>query len=107
MLSCRTCGVAPAASAEHKLCSGCKRVAYCGAACQKADWPHHKRRCSERTAEAALADATCVVCRRALMPNESEQAGAYQQAGIPRRCLHFAHAACYLASGCPACQLAA
>jgi tetratricopeptide (TPR) repeat protein len=105
MLGCRACGAAPAAGAKHKLCSGCARVAYCGAACQKADWSRHKRLCVERSAEAALADATCVVCRRALMPDERELAGAYQPAGIPSRCQHYSHAACYLAAtaDCPAC----
>lgn len=27
---------------EFKRCSGCKEVSYCGALCQKSDWPRHK-----------------------------------------------------------------
>lgn len=29
-----------------QLCSGCKKVAYCNAACQKANWRIHKRTCT-------------------------------------------------------------
>ena len=28
-------------------CSGCQRARYCGAACQKADWPAHRTACRE------------------------------------------------------------
>jgi hypothetical protein len=107
MRGCRACGAAPAAGAKHKLCSGCARVAYCGAACQKADWPRHKRLCSDRSAEAALADATCVFCCRALLPDETDRASAYQQVAMPRHCVHLTHVACILATAadCPACVL--
>lgn len=30
-------------AAEFKRCGGCKEVVYCGASCQKEDWPAHKK----------------------------------------------------------------
>jgi hypothetical protein len=52
MRCCRACG-APAAACELKLCAGCRRVAFCSAACQKADWrSRHKRWCAAATPEA-------------------------------------------------------
>lgn len=49
---CRFCG---ATSLEKKLqvCSRCHCVCYCSPNCQRADWPHHKRHCAERTPELA------------------------------------------------------
>jgi hypothetical protein len=45
--ACAWCGVTAKASAQGKLkeCSSCRSVRYCGAACQKADWPAHKATC--------------------------------------------------------------
>jgi MYND finger len=43
----RAAGVASPGSAEVVLsqCSGCRMVKYCSAACQKKDWPNHKKFC--------------------------------------------------------------
>jgi hypothetical protein len=32
-------------SGNAKFCSGCKSISFCGTACQKAAWKHHKRVC--------------------------------------------------------------
>ncbi len=32
-----------------QLCSGCKKVAYCNSACQKANWKTHKKTCTYAT----------------------------------------------------------
>jgi hypothetical protein len=37
-----------ASVAKLSLCSRCKKVAYCSAACQRADWRFHKRVCAKR-----------------------------------------------------------
>jgi hypothetical protein len=109
MLRCRACG-AGAAETKLRLCAGCSRVAYCGAACQAADWnARHKKLCTGRhagTPEAALSDAVCVFCRRALVPEEHAQASASQYERCELLlCLHFAHTACRQAgAGCPACR---
>ena len=39
-----------------KLCSGCRRLRYCGPACQKADWRAHKAACRELQRRKAAAD---------------------------------------------------
>ncbi|KAF9803690.1 hypothetical protein IEO21_09586 [Rhodonia placenta] len=31
--------------AKMKICTGCKRILYCGSACQAADWSQHKAEC--------------------------------------------------------------
>ena len=36
-----------------KRCGGCRLLRYCGAACQKADWPGHKTACRELQARSA------------------------------------------------------
>lgn len=41
---CATCG----AGGKLKKCSRCQQRAYCGPACQLADWPEHKRTCRQR-----------------------------------------------------------
>ena len=40
-------GACEADMPRGKLCSGCRAVRYCGAACQKADWRAHKAACRE------------------------------------------------------------
>ena len=40
-------GASEADAPRGKLCSGCRRVRYCGAACQKADWRAHRTACRE------------------------------------------------------------
>lgn len=37
------CNNREARAAEFKRCGGCKEVVYCGQACQKEDWPAHKK----------------------------------------------------------------
>ena len=41
--SCAHCGKQ---GAGFKRCSRCQQDSYCGAACQKADWKRHKRKCA-------------------------------------------------------------
>ena len=38
-------GASEACQPRGKRCSGCRLVHYCGAGCQKADWPAHKAAC--------------------------------------------------------------
>jgi hypothetical protein len=54
--SCAACGAAPPrAGPPFQTCAACKRVAYCGKACQAGAWSGHKREC--KRAVAADADA--------------------------------------------------
>ena len=46
-------GAREADAPRGKLCSGCRRVRYCGPGCQKADWPAHKAACRELQARKA------------------------------------------------------
>jgi hypothetical protein len=114
MRCCRACG-APAAACELKLCAGCRRVAFCSAACQKADWrSRHKRWCAATTPEAALADVTCPFCQLGVAAELSADAAAEAEAQPPdlwvlptMLCLHLAHKACLLGRACPVCAHAA
>jgi hypothetical protein len=118
---CRACGERACSERPLKSCAGCGRVAYCGGACQKADWRRHKRWCAaENAADAALADAMCAVCARPLLDadgaDEAEASSAAASASLADaalleeqrlalpRCRHLAHAACSAACGsCPIC----
>jgi hypothetical protein len=109
MRACRGCGAGVEdAATKVKLCGGCGRFAFCSPACQAADWRRHKRHCAAGpladSAEAALADATCSVCRRALVPDDDSDASeeAYQAVVLPA-CMHLAHAACIRDRGCAVC----
>ena len=42
---CVKCGATQSAA----LCGGCKTVRYCSVACQKADWPAHRKACAPKT----------------------------------------------------------
>jgi len=44
--SCAHCGAQPAASLRR--CARCKEASYCGAECQKAAWPEHKKNCTKK-----------------------------------------------------------
>ena len=50
-------------AAEFKRCGDCKEVVYCGASCQKEDWPAHKKSTS------ACSNATA--CRPKLSPRDA------------------------------------
>ena len=52
--SCWSCG---ATGVPLKKCSVCAVAAYCGAACQKADWKAHKGQCAGLKAGAGCSDA--------------------------------------------------
>ena len=41
---CAVCG----AGGKLKKCSGCHTVRYCGADCQRAHWPDHRRTCRKQ-----------------------------------------------------------
>jgi hypothetical protein len=122
MLACRTCGAPPGDgdTGKLKLCSGgCGgRVAYCGRACQTADWRRHKPCCAgaqASSAEAALKDGTCAVCHEPLLPCGDDDDAAVMQSAVDavppccRRvvmihCLHLAHARCEARHGCAVCS---
>jgi hypothetical protein len=109
-LSCRACAK-PASAAADKLkrCgrASCGRVAYCGAACQRADWPRHERWCSDEhadCAEALLADALCTVCCRPLLGSSDAASGDPRAALVLlQQCSHFAHVGCVSGARCAAC----
>jgi hypothetical protein len=47
------CGKTKKDETRMKFCSKCKVQSYCGAECQKADWPRHKAECAVLCAENA------------------------------------------------------
>jgi hypothetical protein len=49
------CGNPGCAVAAVKLCSGCRRMGYCGTECQAAHWKMHKRLCLNKEANARKA----------------------------------------------------
>ena len=55
MSACHLCGKAFEGEDAHTTrgrCGGCRRLRYCGVACQKSDWPAHKPQCKAWRAEA-------------------------------------------------------
>jgi hypothetical protein len=48
-LHCSSCGADTTPETGGSICGSCKRVAYCGKACQKAHWPEHKAACLAAT----------------------------------------------------------
>ena len=55
MSACHLCGKAFEGEDAHTTrgrCGGCRRLRYCGLACQKGDWPAHKPQCLAWKAEA-------------------------------------------------------
>mmetsp|Transcript_5850 Transcript_5850/g.14856 ORF Transcript_5850/g.14856 Transcript_5850/m.14856 type:complete len:224 (+) Transcript_5850:481-1152(+) len=57
---CFKCTAPPAAGDELRCCSACRSVAYCGEACQSADWEVHKQVCAQMNAMRERAVATRV-----------------------------------------------
>jgi TPR repeat protein len=54
MSACHLCGKAFEGEDAHTTrgrCGGCRRLRYCGVACQKSDWPAHKPQCKAWRAE--------------------------------------------------------
>jgi hypothetical protein len=43
---CAACGAGPLAAKARKWCGKCHAAPYCGAACQRANWPSHKLMCA-------------------------------------------------------------
>lgn len=50
VMPCQVCGKR-AIGSPLKRCSRCKQAFYCGAACQRIDWPSHKRSCKAPNAK--------------------------------------------------------
>ncbi|KAI9012255.1 hypothetical protein DFJ74DRAFT_683130 [Hyaloraphidium curvatum] len=44
---CALCGKKEGGSVRISKCSGCKKIGYCGADCQKRDWKAHKPKCAK------------------------------------------------------------
>jgi hypothetical protein len=44
---CRACGTKEPMRGDFKSCGLCKKVHYCGSACQKGNWKEHKKACRE------------------------------------------------------------
>lgn len=105
--ACRLCFSPPAGGEKLRRCSGCGRVSYCGAECQRTDWPRHKPCCAKDTPEAAIADAACVTCGTPLLDDEcchGVQAPGDMKV-VLLRCAHLSHLMCAeAANACPACD---
>eukprot|EP00475_Leptophrys_vorax_P021833 TRINITY_DN2966_c0_g1_i1.p1 TRINITY_DN2966_c0_g1~~TRINITY_DN2966_c0_g1_i1.p1 ORF type:complete len:193 (-),score=63.83 TRINITY_DN2966_c0_g1_i1:181-759(-) len=52
-----TCSACGKSEGQMKLCSACKKAAYCSQQCQKNDWPKHKQSCKGKASSAAAAAA--------------------------------------------------
>lgn len=56
---CAVCGAEHGTEGQKlKLCSGCKKVQYCGVGCQKKHWKHHKLTCKVETGSEATTAST-------------------------------------------------
>jgi tetratricopeptide (TPR) repeat protein len=51
MMCCASCGKAEVDNIKLKICTACKLVKYCSAACQKNHRPQHNKACKKRMAE--------------------------------------------------------
>jgi TPR repeat protein len=57
---CRLCeALMPEEPVSVGRCAACKRVRYCGVACQKADWPRHKPECKAWKDAEVVASGGC------------------------------------------------
>jgi hypothetical protein len=96
--ACHACAAPPPRDgAPLRPCGACKRVAYCNAACQAADWRRHQRCCADAGADGVLADAVCIACAQPLLPADDATAAAGGGDGgrvALLRCCHLAHARC-------------
>ena len=50
LATCAACGSTEPALCTFARCAGCKKVSYCGPACQKTHWKAHKKACKESRA---------------------------------------------------------
>ncbi|ETS87169.1 hypothetical protein PFICI_00997 [Pestalotiopsis fici W106-1] len=66
--SCAICN-----SKDAKTCAGCKSTAYCGKACQKADWPCHKLLCSTLANEEFEKDRPDDSIRAVVFPTDEDK----------------------------------
>jgi hypothetical protein len=103
--ACRACAATgadvAAAGGKLRFCTACRAVAYCGAACQRADWRRHAPACKaaaaaaggatdiadEDAATAQLSETLCACCRSSLLATDG---------GLVEilRCGHPLHARC-------------
>ncbi|EFO86016.1 hypothetical protein GCK72_005460 [Caenorhabditis remanei] len=68
---------------ELKKCSACRKVAYCSAECQRADWKLHKRECKAIQAHGEVAiDSIRLVMRIVGLLNQNE-VGQFSEEYIP------------------------
>ena len=66
--TCRVCTVRGTLGTIVKLCGKCRRVAYCSAKCQNADWPKHKKECNKQRGGARLNPLSSLSPRRTGRP---------------------------------------